>query len=150
MTRALRMIWVGFSVFSISVAAGAHTIGLSSGEYRVAGDGLEVTLVLARGEAIPAVPALDPNRDGSIDAGELALAGADLERAIIGGIHVVAGTVSCPGRLAGASLTEQDGLRLEARYRCTGPAERWTVHLAFLEELSHGHRHAAHVVSGSS
>jgi hydrogenase/urease accessory protein HupE len=128
--------------------ADAHTIGLSRGEYRVTEQGMDVTIVLAQAEMLAVVPALARGAAGPIDAASLASARADLERATIDRIRVTTQGAGCAGALVDASLTERDGLAVEARYECPIGAERLTVTLPLLDDLSHGHRHAAEIVAG--
>jgi hydrogenase/urease accessory protein HupE len=127
----------------------AHTIGLSRGEYHVTARGLDVTLALARGEVRAVVPSLDPEGDGSLDETRLAAAELALHRDMVAKIRVTANDVLCEGILVGAALTEQDGLEVRARYACPEGSDRLTVTLALLDDLSHGHRHAARAVAGS-
>ena len=115
---------------SILVAgpARAHAIGLSRGEYRRTADGLAVELVLAAGEVTTLT---DPGR------------------ALAAKVQVSEGSLPCPLEFSDALPAEQDGLRVRARYQCQNAAARLVVRLGFLDELSHGHRHAAHLVSGA-
>jgi len=133
---AFRAAWAsilaGAALLLVPTAAHAHAIGLSRGEYRVTGEDLDVTLVLARAEATAAVPDLDANGRGTFDK-----------------VRVTAAAADCAGTLVGTSLTEQDGFEIRARYRCPPSDAPWTVTLPLLDDLSHGHRHAAHVVGGT-
>jgi len=144
----IRLLLVSAAVFTLATPARAHTIGLSRGEYHLTEHGLDVTVALARGEAVSAVPSLDPDGDGALDEGQLAAAEAVLNRDMIAKIRVTAKDAPCEGSLAGARLTEQDGLEVRARYVCPEGSDRLTVTLPLLDELSHGHRHAARAVAG--
>jgi hydrogenase/urease accessory protein HupE len=136
------------ALLTLATRARAHTIGLSRGDYHVTGQGLDVTLALARGEVGAAVPSLDPDGDGALDEARLAAAEPALNRDMIAKIRVTAEGVSCTGSLVGAALMEQDGLEVRARYVCPEGSDRLTVTLAFLDDLSNGHRHAARAVAG--
>jgi hydrogenase/urease accessory protein HupE len=105
----------------------AHSIGLSTGEYSRSAEGLAVDLVFAQGEL-----------------------SSSSERDIVRKIRVVAGDADCVGEFVDASPTDRDGVRLRASYRCADPGSRLVVRLDFLEDLPHGHRHSARVVSGDA
>jgi hydrogenase/urease accessory protein HupE len=125
--RALSIAVLGLCI--VARTAAAHAIGLSRGEYRRTDDGLDVEIVLA--------------------ASELAsLAKGDLERDVLRGIHVAAGSSECAGYLIDALRTADEGVVVRARYRCSPPDAILRVRLDLLRNLSHGHRHAARVVSG--
>jgi hydrogenase/urease accessory protein HupE len=136
-------------LLTLCKAAAAHAIGLSRGEYHATAQGLDVTLVLARPEVSAAVPSLDPEGRGFIDETSLARARSELARGTMDKIRVTTPAGPCAATLLGASLTEQDGLEIRAHYACSASHERLTVTLPLLDELSHGHRHAAHVTSGA-
>jgi hydrogenase/urease accessory protein HupE len=106
-------------------SAVAHAIGLSTGEYRRTPDGLAVELVFARSELA-------------------SLAYAD----VVGKIHVDIRGRDCAGDLVDASPTDRDAVRLRARYRCLEVGAPLRVRIGLFDDLSHGHRHAARVVSG--
>jgi hydrogenase/urease accessory protein HupE len=133
----------------LSVRAEGHPIGLSKGEYRAGVDGLTVELTLARPEASGAVAGLDADDDGAIDEEELAGAARALEPMFVGSLRVERGGEPCTGRMTDRLLTEQDGLRMLITYRCPASAGSLAVSLDFIDSLSHGHRHAAHIVSGA-
>src|SRR5262249_10946489 len=107
-------------------SAAAHSIGLSSGEYRRTAEGLAVELVLAQSEL------------SSLN-----------ERDVVGKIHVAAGASACTGVFVDRAPTDRDGVRLRARYRCEDSNSPLHVRLDLFDDLSHGHRHAAHIVSGA-
>jgi hypothetical protein len=117
----------GMALVFLSTSAKAHAIGLSRGDYRVTAQGVDVAIVLARGE---------------VSAGEL-------ERGTIDKIRVTAANGPCAGALVDAFPTEQDGWEIRARYVCPQGGEWLTVTLPLLDDLSHGHRHAAHVTAGA-
>lgn len=74
----------------------------------------------------------------------------DLKSFLAQGIDVVADGTRCEGTFQGSSLTETDGLRLDAMYDCP-PASRVEVTLYYLSALSAGHREIARIVaSGAS
>src|SRR5215472_10948453 len=108
---AVLAILVFAGVCVVPRAAWAHAVGLSRGEYAVGQGGtLTADITFARGEVVGIVPALDPDKDGTIEERDVARARADLERIVLGGFEVRAGDRACTPKLEGASLTEQDGL----------------------------------------
>jgi hydrogenase/urease accessory protein HupE len=129
-------------------AADAHTVGLSRGEYRVAGAEVEVDLVFARTELAAAVPAVDADRDRLVSEGELARASGAIEETIVRGLRLRTAAGACGGRLAAAALAEEDGVVVKARYRCPGGAVPLAVQAGFLDALSLGHRHIAAARAG--
>jgi hydrogenase/urease accessory protein HupE len=126
----------------------AHAIGLSRGDYRVTAQGVDVDITLARGDAISAFPWLDFEGRHFIDPSSLASTRAEIERGTIQKIRVTTAEGPCTGTLIDAELTDQDGFDIRARYRCPEGGTPITVALPLLDDLSHGHRHAAHVAVG--
>src|SRR5688572_32425161 len=106
------------ALLMLSTSVRAHTIGLSRGEYHVTEQGVDVALVLARGEVLAAVPSLDPDGDGAVDEATLAASRAALHRDMIAKIRVTAPDASCAGSLVDAVLAEGDGVELRGRYVC--------------------------------
>jgi len=137
----------GLGVLQAGVA-GAHTIGVSRGEYRAGGPGLEVELVFARPELAAGVPEVDADRDGVLSAREVAGSSSLIAAAIVGPLEVHTPDGRCDGRLAEVSLAEEDGLVVRARYRCVDEARPISVRAGFLGALSLGHRHIASVWTG--
>jgi hydrogenase/urease accessory protein HupE len=148
-----RVVWAPLlacaALVLLPTSAAAHAIGLSRGDYRVTAEGVEVTLVLARAEAMAAVPALDAHGRHSMDDEPLAAAHAELARGTIDKIRVTTASGPCSSTLIGASLTEQDGIEIRGVYLCPPSEAPLTVSLPLLDDLSHGHRHAAHVDGGA-
>jgi hydrogenase/urease accessory protein HupE len=127
-------ILVGVGLVLLPIRADAHAVGLSRGDYRLTAQGVDVSLVLARAEVTAAMPSLASAR------GEIA-------RGTFDQIRVTTSGEPCVATLMDARLTEQDGLELRARYVCPPRGENLLVELPILDELSHGHRHAAHVTT---
>jgi hypothetical protein len=144
--RALVVVFVAALGLLLAGPAAAHEIGLSRGLYTATEDTVELELVFARAEAAQAMPRLDADRDGLIDARELDDAGGALASDVVDQIAVEAEGERCPGELLGASLTEEDGLAVRARFRCPRPG-RTTVDFALTKRLAAGHRHLARVVT---
>lgn len=95
--------------------AWAHDVGLSRGEYTVAGREVRAELVFAAADAPPREPAL----------------------------RVRAGAAECPLAERTTEPTEADGVRVRARFSCD--AAPTAIDLAFLAELPAGHAHLARV-----
>lgn len=133
-----------------SSSALAHQVGLSRGTYTQGDDGIDVELVFARGEAAQAVQGLDANNDNKLDQAEVDAAAARMAGDIVGNVRVDvtthAGEHPCPGSFVGASLTEEDGLAVRARYACEKTG-RTTVDFVLASRLAAGHRHLAHAVT---
>jgi hydrogenase/urease accessory protein HupE len=118
---------LALAVCLLARGVAAHSIGLSTGEYRRSAEGLAVDLVFAQGEL-----------------------SSFAQEDIVRKIRVAAGAADCVGELVGSSPTDRDGVRLRASYRCADPGSRLVVRLDLLEDLPHGHRHSARVVSGEA
>jgi hydrogenase/urease accessory protein HupE len=115
-------------VVLVACTCHAHAVGVSRGDYRRVSDGLEVRLVFSRSE----------------------LTGLGDETRVVQGIEVRTGvaatTASTPCRAEATSsrALENDGLELDARFRCPNASGPLTLSLApLLSELSRGHRHQA-------
>jgi hydrogenase/urease accessory protein HupE len=147
MSRAVALLAL-FAALFVASGASAHAVGLSKGEYVLQGTLLRADAVFARGELTAAVPALDPDRDGLVTADDVARSRPALEKLVQGGVLVRGDGRACPATLEGARLTEEDGLALAVTFTCPSTPVRVEVELKLLEELSHGHRHVAHLVSG--
>jgi hydrogenase/urease accessory protein HupE len=147
MIRIVALLAFFAAFFAVSVAS-AHAVGLSKGVYVMTGSELRAEAVFARGELTAVVPVLDPDNDGLVTADDVTAARPALDKLMQGGIVVRGDGHACPGTLEDAHLTEEDGLVLAGKYSCAAAPLRVEVQLKLLEELSHGHRHVAHVVAG--
>jgi len=127
--------------------AGAHTVGVSRGEYRLSDSTVAVELVFARSELAAAVPGLEADRDGSISAVELEGAKALLGDTVLRGLQIGSPSRLCQGALEGVKLTEQDGLAVQTIYQCGRAPEKLSARLELLSSLSLSHRHLATVLS---
>ncbi len=141
---------VALSSLIVVGRAEAHSVGLSRGEYTVVDSRLEAKIVLSRGELASAVSGLDGNHDGTLDEGELAAGKEAITRAVVDRLAISSNDVPCSGALTGASLTEQDGVDLEATYTCVTAPGALAIEASFLDDLPRGHRHVVHVVSGAA
>jgi hypothetical protein len=109
----------------------AHTPGLSTAEFDVsAGGPVEARLTFASAEPL----------------GGTALRDEDLRAFVLQGVDVTADGARCEAAYRGASVTEVDGLQLEAIYDCPAGAREIGVVLYYLSALRPGHREVARIV----
>jgi hypothetical protein len=109
----------------------AHTPGLSVAELEVEPDGhVEARLTFATAEPLAGTRATPD----------------DLRAFVMDGIDVSADAVRCEATFQGASVTEVDGLLLEASYACPRGAREIAVTLYYLSALRPGHREVARIV----
>ncbi len=144
--------WVGLLLLTLGTVqpVTAHSIGLSSGEYRARADALEASLTFARDEAIAAFPQIDSNADADISAAELQQADASLKSVLADAVVIEANGAVCPGVAEALALTENNGLQVDLRFTCAAVAELFTVRFALFDKLSLGHRHLAHVAGNAA
>ncbi len=116
----------------------AHALRLSRGDWSFEQGTVEARLTFFKGE----LPLLAP--DGLDDA---ALQAAAL-RHVASSVEVRAAGAPCELARSASHPVEEDGVRLDLRWRCPGAAPRWRVALPFLAELSPGHTHLARVNAG--
>ncbi len=140
---------LAIALWLVAGPAAAHAIGVSRGAYTLEGETVRAELVFARGEMIGVVPSLDPHHDGSVRPEDVVASRAALAKAATLGVLVRGNGQACAGRLEDARLTEEDGIALVVAYACPLAPERLEIDVKLLAELSHGHRHIAHVVLGS-
>jgi hypothetical protein len=130
----------------------AHTLGMSTAAFEVNADGhIEAVFVFASAEPLGGAP-LDRE---------------DLQAFLLDGVDVTADGKRCDATFRGASISEVDGLVLNASYSCTdcppdAPTEcnrgaaPWggfgeiTVTLYYLSALPPGHREIARIVAGNA
>jgi len=109
----------------------AHTPGLSVAELEVEPDGhVEARLTFATAEPLAGTR---PTEE-------------DLRAFVMDGVDVTADGARCEGTFRGASVTEVDGLLLEASYACPRGAREVAVTLYYLSALRPGHREVARIV----
>lgn len=119
----------------------AHTVGVSRGEYRTDASTVRADLVFAGTELAATLPDADANADGTLSNDELDRARDRLAAWIVRGVVVAIADGPCPGAVDAMRTTEQDGVRVEAVFRCPEPPAAFSVRLDLLHELSLGHRH---------
>jgi hypothetical protein len=124
--------------------ARAHAVGVSSGEYRLAGNVLDGDLGMAARELTRLLPELDADHDGAIDPGEMAAGHDAVARALRAGLTVTADGRPCAGALDRAWITEGDGGAVfQVRYVCPAAPRQLTLAVPLLARLTPGHRHVA-------
>ena len=131
-------------VFFTASVARAHEVGLSRGEYAVAGATVTAQLTFARRDVISLVAGLDADHDGALTTAELAQDRDAVSGALVGRIKVLGDDVACPGELEEAHLAEDDGVTLRAIYRCRAAPRSVNVDVGVISDLPMGHRHLAH------
>jgi len=109
----------------------AHTQGLSTAELSVEPDGhVDARLTFATAEPLAG---MTPSPD-------------DLRAFVLDGVDVTADGARCDATFRGASVTDVDGLLLEASYACPAGAREIGVTLYYLSALRPGHREIARIV----
>lgn len=109
----------------------AHTPGLSVAELEVAADGhVDARLTFASAEPL----------------GKTTLREEDLRAFVLDGVDVTADGARCEPTYRGSSLTEGDGLLLQASYACPESATEIGVTLYYLSALPRGHREIARIL----
>jgi len=116
-------------------AVQAHALRLSRGDWSFEPGTVQASLTFFRDE----LPMLAP--DGLGDAAALDHLASSAE--------VLAAGERCALSSRSTKPVEEDGVRVDLRWRCPDQASRWAVRLPFLAELSPGHTHLARVTSGS-
>jgi len=108
------------AALAISAAAQAHTLRVSTGDYRVEGRRVAGALQFARAE----VEALDPE-------------------VLARSIEVTADGAPCALEASAAHRVENDGLELVASWACLASPGTLRIRLGFLQLLPEGHLHVA-------
>jgi hypothetical protein len=124
----------------------AHAVGLSSGEYRLAGKVLSGDVGMADRELARLLPEIDADHDGAIDGEELAAGREAVARALTSGLIVEADGEACPGRLDRAwAMEAEGGVVFQLHFTCAEAPRRLTLSAPILDRLAPGHRHLARV-----
>ncbi len=131
-----------FALLSVRIAK-AHTVGLSSGEYRVVENTVSATIVFARDEVGKSLAELDADRDGFVTPNEVARGKTLLETKVAGSVYVSSGKQMCDSKLVDAALVEGDGLMMRVDASC--PRRPTLMALGFLNALPVNHKHVARV-----
>jgi HupE / UreJ protein len=131
------------AILLFGATASAHEVGLSRGDYTLAGAKVTATIIFARREVMSLVAGLDADHDGALTQAEVDGSRDAMQGAIVGRIKVRGDGAACPGELLSAALAEEDGLTIRARYTCAAAPREASIELALLEDLPFGHRHVA-------
>ena len=143
-TRLALTLLAALLVILAARPARAHEVGLSRGDYALAGASVTAQLTFARRDVITLVAGLDADHDGALTAAEIEGDRDAFTGAVVGRLVVRGDGAACPGELAEAKLAEEDGVTLRAIYRCPESPRTVTVEVGLLEDLPFGHRHLAH------
>lgn len=119
----------------------AHQVGLSRGEYSVAGAVVTAELTFAQREVAGLAGEADRDRNGALTDAELEAGREAIARVVVGGLVVEGDGAACPGKLDSARAVEADGVTLKLSYTCAAPPAEVRFDLALLEDLELGHRH---------
>lgn len=85
-----------------------------------------------------------------VTSSNIAAVRSDLSAFVLDGVEVSADGTRCAATFHDASLSELDGLILDASYRCPEDAAEIGVVLYYLSALPSGHREIARIVAGSA
>jgi len=130
--------------------AEAHTLGISSGEYRLSERTVHARLAFAIPDAMVLVPALDADGDRRVSALEASRAKEAVARALEAGLRIEGDGAPCTPTVTDAAPTEGDGFLLEADYTCPESPREVTLVATFTAGLGEAHRHVARTVGAST
>lgn len=134
--------WVVVSVLSVAGSARAHDVGLSRGEYAVAGAVVTATLTFARRDVAHALRR--PLGDDAATATELERAKPVVEAIFAKRLTVRGDGALCVSAIADAAPFETDAVRIVVRATCASPPRSVAIEAGFLASLPFGHRHLVH------
>lgn len=138
--------FVVLSVICTERRVGAHTLGLSSGEYRAEGSKVFVRASFAVADGLRLTARLDGDGDGRVSASEVLAARESLAKALEEGLVITGDGKRCAPTLNDAALTEGDGLLVELSFACGDEPREVEVSLPLLATLGETHRHVARTV----
>jgi hypothetical protein len=121
-------------------------------DFEIQPDGeVQAQLTLASAEPLGAF-VLDRDHDGVVSPGDIVAARDDLRAWLLDGVEVDADGTACAPTFHRASLTEADGLLLQASYACPSDAGQIEATLYYLSAQTRGlpHKSVARIVSGST
>jgi hypothetical protein len=146
LARVVVAVTAVLGVSSIARPAFAHAVGMSSGEYRLAGTVLSGDVGMAGRELARLLPAIDADHDGAIDSEEIAAGREAVARALTRGLTVDADGKACPGALDRAwAMEAEGGVVFQVHFTCAEAPRRLTLAAPILGELAPGHRHMARI-----
>jgi hypothetical protein len=146
-TRRVLAVLLGSLLLTLAGRAHAHAVGLSRGDYRVAGRTVRVTLVFSGSELATALDGVDANDDGRISPSEVGVARDAIDRALVEAVTVRADGVPCAPGLEYAEATENDGVRATGSFECDHAPHILGIDCRFIDLFSSGHRHVATVTA---
>lgn len=130
--------------------AHAHTLGISSGEYRVTPRGVSAHLSFAVVDGARLDPLLDADRDGRVSSSEAARGRDTMVKALADRVIVRGDGHPCAPSITDLALTEGDGLLIELAFVCEDAPREVDVDVAFFDVLGTNHRHVARTVGDST
>src|SRR5262245_2646456 len=140
----LRAAAVALFLLAGARAAHAHTVGVSSGEYRLDRNVVYGDIGMAGRELARALPGLDTDHDGEIQTTELNAARETVTPLVMGGLAVRGDGRDCVGLLDRALASEDDGgVIFQVRFTCPEDPRRLSLSAPMIAQLSPGHRHMA-------
>jgi hydrogenase/urease accessory protein HupE len=125
--------------------AGAHTLGISRGDYTPEGNVVRVELELRAEEAALSLSGLDTDGDRIVTAENLARARPAVKAAFLDPLAIAADGEPCVPALDDASLDPPEGLSLRATYTCPHAPSHLHLRFGFLDRMAGDHRHLARV-----
>lgn len=137
-------------VVGVATSAHAHTLGISSGEYRASGPRLVVHVAFAASDAALLVPGLDGDGDGRVAAAEVVRARPAIEGAMRSFVVVSGDGDLCDGRVVDAALTEGDGVVVDVTFTCAHEPVGFDLSFPGLSALGPTHRHVARTIGTST
>jgi hypothetical protein len=141
---------VVIAVLLLARFARGHTLGLSTCDFDLAGDGhVEGRMVFASSEPLRGVH-LDRDGDGVVTDDEVRASRTELASFVVDGVGVAADGESCAATFGDATLDEVDGLVMTASFACPRGASRVEVTLYYLTALGLGHREVARITAGAA
>jgi hypothetical protein len=123
---------VAMALLFSSRRALAHTPGISTADFDVQPDARVLARLTFSSAELLASLALDRDHDGIVTEEDVLAAREDLRALVVEGTEVDADGSACAATFRDASLTEVDGLVLQADYACPSDAEIIEVTLYYL------------------
>jgi hydrogenase/urease accessory protein HupE len=128
--------------------AGAHSVGLSRGQFRVFGASGRIRYSFPSADLARAFPAIDSNHDSSLSPAEIDRGREALDRGIVRSTVIYADEVPCETHLDSARQDEADGVLLNASFQCDRVVRRLSIDFAFVDRFPGEHRHVATIDAG--
>jgi hydrogenase/urease accessory protein HupE len=134
----LALLWIAWPSLCL-----AHQVGLSRGTYQLHGHTVTASSTFSNADLALTIPELDLDHNGALSREELTQGKATFQRAVVDGTESRHEGQLCPGLLDSVTLTEGDGIEVQARYDCKHEAASVSLAFEFLDRFPAGHRHLA-------